>query len=48
MMTPQPTLHIHQRAAGQGQHAIRLTLRRPGQPDVAGVAAMAQAGTSRN
>lgn len=32
-MLSQPTLYIHQRAAGQGQHVIRLTLRRPGQPD---------------
>jgi len=37
-MPPQPTLHIHQRAAGQGTHAIRLLLRRPGQPDLEGEA----------
>ncbi len=33
-MPPHPTLHIRQRAAGKGKHAIRLTLRRPGQPDL--------------
>lgn len=32
-MPPHPTLHIRQRAAGQCQHAIWLTLRRPGLPD---------------
>lgn len=31
-MLSQPTLHIRQQAAGDGQHRIRLTLRRPGQP----------------
>ncbi len=33
-MPTQPTLHIGQTAAGKGKHAIRLTLRRPGQPDL--------------
>lgn len=37
-MPPHPTLHIRQTAAGQGQHAIRLTLRRPGLPDLEGEA----------
>ena len=36
-----PTLHIRQRAASNGQHAIRLTLRRPGQPDLEGEATIA-------
>ena len=34
-MPPHPTLHIRQRAAGKGKHAIRLTLRRPGPADLA-------------
>ncbi len=33
-MPPHPTLHIRQTPAGKGKHAIRLTLRRPGQPDL--------------
>jgi tetratricopeptide (TPR) repeat protein len=33
-MPAQPTLHIRQTAAGAGKHAIRLTLRRPSQPDL--------------
>jgi tetratricopeptide (TPR) repeat protein len=37
-MPPQPTLHIRQSPAGKGKHAIRLTLRRPGQPDLEGEA----------
>ena len=40
-MTPQPTLHIRQRAAGNGQHAIRLTLKRPGRPDLEAEATIA-------
>lgn len=28
------TLHIRQEPAGEGKHHIRLTLRRPGQPDL--------------
>jgi len=35
-MPPHPTLHIRQSPAGKGKHAIRLTLRRPGQPDLEG------------
>jgi hypothetical protein len=37
-MPPHPTLHIRQSPAGKGKHAIRLTLRRPGQPDLEGEA----------
>lgn len=37
-MPSQPTLHIRQRAAGKGKHAIQLTLRRPGQPPLEGEA----------
>lgn len=38
-MPPQPTtLKIRQTPAGQGRHAIRLTLRRPGLPDLEGEA----------
>lgn len=38
-MSPQPTtLKIRQTPAGQGRHAIRLTLRRPGLPDLEGEA----------
>ncbi|HSN77834.1 MAG TPA: CHAT domain-containing protein [Anaerolineae bacterium] len=37
-MSPQPTLHIRQSPVGKGKHAIRLTLRRPGQPDLEGEA----------
>lgn len=37
-MPAQPTLHIRQTPAGEGKHAIRLTLRRPGQPDLEGEA----------
>ena len=33
MLTP-TTLHIRQTPAGKGKHAILLTLRRPGQPDL--------------
>ena len=33
-MPAQPTLHIRQLAAGKGKHAIQLSLRRPGQPDL--------------
>ncbi len=33
-MSPQPTLQIRQRCAGEGNHTIRLTLKRPGQPDL--------------
>ena len=40
-MTPQPTLHIRQRAAGNGQHAIRLTLKRPGRPELEAEATIA-------
>lgn len=41
-MLPQPTtLKIRQTPAGQGRHAIQLTLRRPGQPDLAGEATIA-------
>jgi tetratricopeptide (TPR) repeat protein len=39
-MPAQPTLHIRQIPAGKGKHAIRLTLRRPGQPDLEGEAAI--------
>lgn len=37
-MPPHPILHIRQSPAGKGKHAIRLTLRRPGQPDLEGEA----------
>ncbi|MCB0205990.1 MAG: CHAT domain-containing protein, partial [Anaerolineae bacterium] len=37
-MPQPPILHIRQRSAGNGQHAIRLTLKRPGQPDLEGEA----------
>jgi hypothetical protein len=37
-MPPQPTLHIRQAPTGKGKHAIRLTLRRPYQPDLEGEA----------
>lgn len=33
-MSPQPTLQIRQKCAGEGKHTIRLTLKRPGQPDL--------------
>jgi len=39
-MSTQTTLHIRQTAAGKGKHAIRLTLRRAGQPDLEGEAAI--------
>ena len=40
-MPTQTILHIRQTAAGKGKHAIRLTLRRPGQPDREGEATIA-------
>lgn len=38
---PQPVLHIRQTPAGEGRHTVRLTLRRPGQPDLEGEATIA-------
>ena len=35
-MPSDSVLHIRQSANGNGTHAIRLTLRRPGQPDLEG------------
>ncbi len=37
-MPSDSVLHIRQTANGKGTHAIRLTLRRPGQPDLEGEA----------
>lgn len=33
-MSPQPTLRIQQTSPGAGRHQVRLTLKRPGQPDL--------------
>ena len=46
-MPAPPTLHIRQSAAGKGKHAIRLTLKRPGQPDVEAEAKISFALTPR-
>lgn len=40
-MPTQPILHIRQTPAGEGQHAIRLKLKRAGQPDLEGEATIA-------
>lgn len=40
-MPQQAILQIRQTPAGQGRHVIRLTLRRPGQPDLEGEATIA-------
>lgn len=40
-MPQQAILQIRQTPADQGRHAIRLTLRRPGQPDLEGEATIA-------
>lgn len=40
-MPPQPVLHIRQTPIGEGRHSVRLTLRRPGQPDLEGEATIA-------
>ncbi|MBC8877095.1 MAG: hypothetical protein H8E44_47305 [Planctomycetes bacterium] len=37
-MPERTTLHIRQEAAGEGEHHIRLTLKRPRQPDLEGEA----------
>jgi tetratricopeptide (TPR) repeat protein len=40
-LMPQPVLHIRQTPAGEGRHSVRLTLRRPGQPNLEGEATIA-------
>jgi tetratricopeptide (TPR) repeat protein len=40
-LMPQPVLHIRQTPAGEGRHSVRLTLRRPDQPDLEGEATIA-------